>query len=103
LSEEESRHLSSADQIARAMMPYTSGEFQFKASFLFDASDHLVSVNLDLESGTMSALRVALEQKYGAPLKRDVWHAAGDEIILFPIGETHGFVLYRPLANPNNK
>ena len=103
LSEEESKGLSSGNQIARAAMPYASGEFQFKAIFLFDTSDHLVAVNLDLERGTMSALRIALEQKYGVPLPSGNWHSAEDEIVFFPIGENHGFVLYRPLTNQNNK
>lgn len=88
-------------EMVMVTMPYTAGEFGFRAGFYF-TGNRLSEVQLDLQNGTMSAIRVSLEQKYGEPFKKDVWHSEQDEIILFPIGETSGFVAYRPLANANN-
>jgi len=82
-------------------MPYTAGEFGFRADFFF-TGNRLSEVRLNLQNGTMSAVRVSLEQKYGEPFKSDVWHSDQDEIVLFPIGETAGFVAYRSLTNANN-
>jgi len=101
-SAENSRGRSAGSLTAKVEMPYSVGEFEFRADFSFDQNNQLAEVTLQLETGTMSALRVALEQKYGAALPHGNWHSEGDEIILFPIGETHGFIAYRPLKNANN-
>lgn len=102
LSDNNSRLMSAGQHIAKLAMPYVSGDLDFRASFLFDASNRLAEVRLTLKGGTTSALRVALEQKYGKLLPHGNWHSEDDEIILFVIGERSGDVIYRPLKNPNS-
>lgn len=102
MSAEDSRARSAGKLTAKAEMPYITGDYAFRADFSFDPNDKLAEVKLDLKQGSISTLRVALEQKYGTPFKRDVWHSSSDEIILFGIGETSGFIVYRPLANSDN-
>lgn len=101
-SAENLRSRSAGSLTAKVEMPYSVGEFEFRADFSFDQNNQLAEVTLNLKKGTMSALRVALEQKYGAALPRGNWHSEGDEILLFPIGNHDGFVNYRPLKNANN-
>jgi hypothetical protein len=108
--------LSSADAAGKSMTgvnlravfhsPYQSGDFQFDAIYMFDSSDRLAAVTLELLSGGRDALRGSLMAKYGYPLTNRgavVSWDAGDDKVMFTSFAGLTNVIYEPRITKNNK
>lgn len=111
LSEADIAKYSLTDGSQRALLsaPYSSGELQFSARFLFNSSQQLSSVELDMY-GAADHLEGALRAKYGTPREDHslsfgrviFWDSGNEQIRFLSIGD-HGTVEYSPRATANNK
>jgi hypothetical protein len=113
LSADESAKQSVKDPywIAKLGMPYKSGNYEFEAFFLFDASDRLACVHLKLSGSGVLPLEGDLRGKYGVP-ERDVdlqfgpvitWARNGDVITYMRLGEDYASIDYKPQQTENNR
>jgi hypothetical protein len=104
----------SAGATAKLMGSYKTGDFSFVAYTIFDASNRLNKVLLDMKPSNGYALAAALRNKYGEPASRtrssvmeiNTWRDQKDQITLLIIGDgTSGLVnlTYQPRLTDANK
>jgi hypothetical protein len=89
--------------------PYQSGQFSFRAGFMFDASDKLTTVNLQLADGRLCPeLVAALSSAYGPPSQKSMssvtrlykwWDETNKNVVVFlEIGTGDCSIQYTPRA-----
>jgi len=114
LSPEEQKANSPRDSqnVALPKAPYSSGQYQFTAYFLFGADTGALStVTLSLANAEHAHdLLGSLRMKYGSPesekqnalMSYAIWYSGSDQISYLKIGEDMVSVSYQPRITSNN-
>jgi hypothetical protein len=100
---------SAGGETVKLTAPYSSGPFNFTASFWFDQSDHLTMVDLNLSEGNPNELIGSLRNKYGEPanhmpgiMTAYMWKTASDKISFINVGSKTS-VSYSPRVTAKEK